>query len=129
MSRKIDALVAEHVLGCDVRWMGSYPWCHCKDKNPLAPGRHLVQQQGGTQRLIEPSVRIRDAKLVLDEMRRFGDHGCGCAVEIETTVIEDGEIGWHVCFIERGVGNHRGEHLELETAICLAALAAKGIEV
>lgn len=73
-----------------------------------------------------PSTRIQDAWEVVERMREYGKHGC--AVELETTVLDggadDGEIGWHCCLIQRGHGNHRGTAPTAPHAICLAALKA-----
>ena len=104
----LDALVAEKVMG--ERFI-----------HRLSDGG-VVLGHGPDSYSFCPSTDIVDAMEVLEKMREHGEHGC--AAELWTEMVGD-EIGWQVCFIQRGEGSHRALALTLPEAICRAALAAK----
>lgn len=124
---ELDALVAEKILGCNVVWIGPHPYCDCTDPNPEAPGPHMVQEMGGTQRFVQPSTRIQDAWEVVKELRRKRFSFCAAVYgEIGTSgALFRGPIApdrrpTSYCF---GQAGKDGVGL-MPHAICLAALKA-----
>ena len=83
-----------------------------------------TQYMGGWSQVAhhwQPHERIEHAMEVVELLQEYGEHGC--AVELETLVLEDGKIGWGACFILRGEGVFREDAHRLAEAICHAALA------
>ena len=112
-ARELDRLVATKIMGWKIRWFQGFS---------DIPSEWLYEVEKSEKGLPEFSSKIESAWLVVKRMRELG----------YTVVIHDQLDVWTVLFfgnVPQPMSPLNPETMTLPTAICLAALAALGVEL